>query len=589
MTRRYFEEEMRYLENAAKVFAENHPEQARRLNLDSVDDRDPYVERLFEGFAVLSGRVHERLDNEMPEYTERLLELLAPQFLKPIPALSIVQLQPKPDVVQNTAVLERGTEVRSAPVGPRNLRCRFQTTRDVRLQPLRLDDVALRYDRDNTSAVRLRFTLDRGADLEALDLSRLRLYFHAEAPTASTMHLYFTRRVTRVALSPLQGEPSTVLRGQEWVAPVGMASDQRLLPTPEGVFSGFRLLQEYLCYRRNFWFVDIRGVDRMDATDADGLEVDVGFDRPYPEERRFEREHLRLFCTPVVNLFEKEAEPIRNDAETREHRIVPSAQYPDGIRTYDVQSVTGTSPGTDERAEYSPFLALHNASPNGRSPAREERTYTVHRRPGPDGRHHAYLSLGGAPNLSPSDRPREVLSLSLRCTNGSLPREALTEGMIDRFAAEVPDLATPRNLTRPTQVLPPPRRDDDGYFWSLLSHWSLNYRSVASPEALTRLIRLYDWTDGPANRRRRAGLQRVGWEPKEMIERGGVVRGTEVTLEVNSDHFADEGDLCLFGLVMSRFLSSYSTINSFVHFIITTASSDKQYEWTPRRGTRPLL
>ena len=111
MLRRYYEEEMRYLQEAAKVFADAHPEQARYLDADSVSDRDPYVERLFEGFAFLSGRVHERLDNEMPEYTESLLQLLYPHFLKPVPALSIVELTPEPGLVQETTVLDRKSVV----------------------------------------------------------------------------------------------------------------------------------------------------------------------------------------------------------------------------------------------------------------------------------------------------------------------------------------------------------------------------------------------------------------------------------------------------------------------------------------------
>src|SRR5690606_38985717 len=60
MSRRYFEEEMRYLHEAGKAFAQAYPEQARYLNVDSVTDRDPYVERLFEGFAFLTGRIRER-------------------------------------------------------------------------------------------------------------------------------------------------------------------------------------------------------------------------------------------------------------------------------------------------------------------------------------------------------------------------------------------------------------------------------------------------------------------------------------------------------------------------------------------------
>lgn len=40
------------------------------LNLDKPGARDPYVERLFEGFAFLMGRLREKLDDDLPELTE---------------------------------------------------------------------------------------------------------------------------------------------------------------------------------------------------------------------------------------------------------------------------------------------------------------------------------------------------------------------------------------------------------------------------------------------------------------------------------------------------------------------------------------
>ena len=223
MTRRYFEEEMRYLQDAAKVFAKAHPEQARYLNVDSVSDRDPYVERLFEGFAFLSGRIHKRLDDEMPEYTESLIQLLYPHFLKPIPALTIVEFDVEPGLVQETTVLDRGLEVRSDPVGEERVPCRFTTTQDTPLHPIRLEEAALQYPGGETSSARLRFALNRGVSHEQLDLPSLRLHFHADAAVASTMHLFFTRHVSHVKVSAPGASP-VLLRGQQWVRPAGLAA-----------------------------------------------------------------------------------------------------------------------------------------------------------------------------------------------------------------------------------------------------------------------------------------------------------------------------------------------------------------------------
>ena len=584
MSRRYFEEEMRYLKEAATVFAEEHPEQAEMLNVDSVSDRDPYVERLFEGFAFLSGRVHERLDNEMPEYTESLIQLLHPHFLKPVPALSIVEFAPETGLVQETTVLERGLEVRSEPVGAEDVSCRFTTTQDVRVQPLELTEAALNDAGGGASSVRLRFEVDRGVDLPALTLSPLRLYFHADAATASTMHRFFTRHVSHVEIGTPSGTP-TAFRGQKWVQPVGLDEDQGLFPFNEGAFSSLRLLQEYLCFRRKFWFVDLFGFDRVDfGEDVEAFDIEVVFDAPYPEGRRFEAANLRLHCTPAVNLFEADAEPIHISGEVGEHRVVPRIDATESVEAYDVTSVVGVEDATGDEHEYTRFFQFQHDEDG-----RQDRFYTTSRRMGPADRPAIYLSLGDAHLRALRDVPAETLSLDLRCTNGTLPREELTEGMINRLPPDVPSVVQPRNLTQPTLRRTPPHQDEADFFWKLISHWSFNYQSVATREALLGLLQLYDWRDHEANRRRLDGIRDVDWAPKDTVEDGAVIRGGEVTIEVQEGHFADEGDLCLFGLIMSRFLSSYATINSFVHLQLITNPSEQQYEWTPSRGTRPTL
>jgi len=588
--RRYYEEEMRYLHEAAKDFADAHPEQARYLNIDSVSDRDPYVERLFEGFAFLTGRIHKQLDDEMPEYTESLLQLLYPHFLKPVPALSIVEFAIKPGLVQETKVLERGAEVRSDPVGDEGVRCRFTTTQDVHLQPIHLKDVELRYGAGGTSSMKLHFELERGVAYSSLDMGRVRLYLRADASIASTMHLFFTRHVSHLKVTTPETNSSLALRGQRWVTPGGLAEDEGALPYEPNTFSGFRLLQEYMCFRRKFWFVDVRGLDRFEASDdVDEFAVEISFDRSYPEERRFQKENIRLYCTPVVNLFETDAEPIRITGEMAEHRIIPSMRYRRGVEAYDVQNVVGMEEATGRQHQYKPFFSFDHRPKDHRTSAEQGRFYTTSRRLGPTDRPEIHLSLSDAQLKALESIPAETLSVELRCTNGSLPREMLAEGMISKLAPDMPNIAEPRNLTQPTLIQHPPNQEESDFFWKLISHWSLNYKSVATKNALIALLELYDWTSSSANQRRLDGLREVNWKPKETMDKGAVLRGAEVTIEVEEGHFADEGDLCLFGLVLSRFFSMYATINSFVHLVIVTNPSEKRYEWTPRRGARTNL
>ena len=107
----YYREEHQYLIEAGREFSRVHPGTAGFLNIDQIDDRDPYVERLFEGFSFLIGRIRQRLDNELPELTQSLLGFLWPHLLSPIPSLSILEFSAIPGRIQEPYIIKRGTEV----------------------------------------------------------------------------------------------------------------------------------------------------------------------------------------------------------------------------------------------------------------------------------------------------------------------------------------------------------------------------------------------------------------------------------------------------------------------------------------------
>src|SRR5471032_2029837 len=148
LTLRYFDAEMRYLREAGKEFARAHPDRAAMLNLDKPGARDPYVERLFEGFAFLMGRLREKLDDDLPELTEGLVSLLWPHYLRTIPSLSVVELMPEVGRMKDSEPIGRGFEVLSQPVGPQRTLCRYTTTQDLILQPLALESVRVAHEPD---------------------------------------------------------------------------------------------------------------------------------------------------------------------------------------------------------------------------------------------------------------------------------------------------------------------------------------------------------------------------------------------------------------------------------------------------------
>lgn len=592
MIQYYYQDELRYLYQAGKEFARSHPEIARYLHIDSEskDDRDPYVERLFEGFAFLTGRIRERLDDELPELAESLCTMLWPHYLRPVPSVSVLEFKPRPGLVQQTTIFPAGMEVHSIPAGDEATVCRFRTAQDVRINPLKLEDVTLSWPSDGTSTASLRFVIERGAEYGKLQLNPLRLYFHAEDSVASMMHLFFSRHVKKVVISA--GKAQCELEGPVGSRPAGLQAGDALLPYSRYAPAGFRLLHEYLSFRRKFWFVDLHGLDRM-APPAKTMEFQVQcfFDRPYPEEKKFNADNIRLFCSPVINLFRMDAEPVRMDHLQTEYRVIPDIQHPKSHEVYSVDTVVGTEEGTGQRHTYHPLFTVA-----GTETREDDRRYfNASTRIGPTGQRQTFISLGGFA-AKDGDIPVETLSPEITATNGSLPREKLQEHTITQPAPDFPNIASFDNLTQPTldlhsrgRALDAARRQEENFLWKIISHLSLNFMSIATLKAMRAILELYDWTGSEANRRRIAGLRNVTWAPREILYRSAVIRGAEVTVEVQDGHFADEGDLCLFGLILSEFFSTYATINSFVHLHIVTKPSELHYHWEPRKGYQSLV
>lgn len=259
-TLRYFEEEMRYLREAGLEFAQAHPDRAAMLNLDRVGTRDPYVERLFEGFAFLTGRVRQKLDDDLPELTESLVNMLWPHYLRMIPSLTILEILPDRNKLQSNQIVEKGLMVQSEPVSlnDRLTRCIYRTTGDTEILPIQLLNTRLDYDASGRSIIRISFSLDGQAQRNNLDLSSLRLYISAEEPVAFALRHALLHQVHSIKFSFNQhtNTDTNIYLGQ-----VGFSDDNRLWEKAHNSFDGYQLLLEYFCFKQKFFFIDLKGID----------------------------------------------------------------------------------------------------------------------------------------------------------------------------------------------------------------------------------------------------------------------------------------------------------------------------------------
>jgi len=585
---RFYRDELNFLRLQGREFAEAHPQLTRFLSDESMD---PDVERLLEGFAFMTGRLREKVEDEFPELTHSLLAMLWPNYLRPIPSATIVRFDPHLHAISERQTLPRGTRLDSRPVQD-GIACHFRTCHEMAVDPLMVNDVHARHSRE-VSELTLSLDVHSDQSPQAIGLDSLRLHLGGERYTAQTLYLWLNHYLERVTVEA-DGQARTL--PTDCLTPVGFDPADSLLPYPRNAFDGYRILQEYLCFPEAFHFMDLGGLQRvLPDHPVERITLKFLFGRTLPPDAAVDRESVQLHCTPAVNLFTHEADPIDLNGRQTEYRVRPSTRQPRCFEVFSVDSVEGWLDEGQGRLRgaprpYTPFESFEHQIERER-----ERTalyYRVRVRESlrDDGFDHAISFVRG--DESECLHRNETISLTLTCTNRELPQQ-LAVGDLCVPTSSTPSFVAFRNITRPTPTLRPSL--DGSLLWTLISNLSLNYQSLLSLDALKSVLRVYDFralVDRQAERvsqQRMAGIVDIETEPTDRLYRGLPVRGIRSKLTLDPRCFGSEGDLYLFGTVLSRFFGLYASINSFHLLDVVNQQNQEQYTWTCQAGQQPLV
>ncbi|MEW6261642.1 MAG: type VI secretion system baseplate subunit TssF [Thermodesulfobacteriota bacterium] len=576
MISRFYQQELNHLRELAVEFSKAHPALAPMLSGPS---QDPDVERLLEGTAFLTGLVRQKLEDDFPEVIHGLMRLIFPHYLRPIPSTTIVTFSPKKSL-KEALVVPAGTALDSVPV--EGVKCGFRTCYDVEVFPLSVIEARLVDQPGRRPVITLRLAVT-GVPLAAWKSSRLRLHLAGPYGEAATIWSLLIGNLDSWSVSA-PGRTAVAL-GPENLKPVGLVNEESLLPYPHQSFPGYRILQEYFILPQKFLFLDLLGLDRWQDRGPDS-EFEIAFVLkslpPLPPQVR--ADSFVLFATPAVNIFPHDADPVTLDHRQPEYRLVPSGGQPDKYQVYSVESVVGFASGTVRRRPYAPFELF--------VPSTEDTpSYYVNTRPSAVRNiQETYLSVAYPDKAAAPET--ETLSIKLWCTNAALP-ENLKLGDISQATSSSPDLCAFKNILPPTSVVQPPLGQN--LLWRFLSHLSLNLLTLATRDNLKAMLRLYIFPDSRdravilANEKRLEGIVDLSVRTVNRLVAGLALRGQEINLKLNPDHFASRGDLYLFGGVMDYFLGTYASVNCFTHLTVTDSLKGDRYEWPVRTGDRQLI
>jgi len=598
----YYNAELRFMRELAREFASANPKIAARLRMSDEAVEDPHVSRMIEAFAFLNARLRLKLDDDFPELTEALLELLYPHFLAPIPSMSIVEFAPK-GVISGIARVDRGARIMTEPVDGEM--CEFRTGYDVELWPIELTaatfgglPLAAPQNRSAPNAVgALRFTLNcthPSQSFQDLGLDRLRFYIHSEGRTSQTLYELIIGGTLSVALADSAVDDAPVILGKDAIRAVGFAEDELLLPTAHGGQLGYPLASEFFSFPEKCLFFDIIGLSAKTLLKANKtMEIFFYFDRfDQRLEQSISASDFRLFCTPIINLFEAKADPIRLEPGNFEYRIIPDSRRESTLEVYSVDKVAVSNRQGDELG-YRPFFSFGQRQIGKEPTARFWQTVrreSVYAGGGDD----VFLSIvdgGGA-----IDDEDHVASINITATNRNLPvRLPFGNGSPALKLHHETQVSQAVCLMAPTRPLRSGRGRSS--HWKLISQLSLNQvfisESGVAAELVREILSLYDGADEASSRALVDRLAAVKAVKSVARTPGGgriaFTSGTDLTLEFEDTRLSGSGSFML-GAVLERVFAGLSTINAFVRVAMKLRSEKGVWHtWQARTGTRPLI
>lgn len=592
----YYERELSFIRDMGGEFARKYPKIAGRLLLDGDKCDDPHTERLIEAFALLCGRIHKKIDDDLPEITESFFQILYPHYTSPIPSMSVVAFDPVKQAIPPTGYrIPPETTLYSRQVN--GMQCQFKTRYPVSLWPVEVVSAALRDPRKTLpnaqQALVIKIKTSTGNSISQLKWSTARFFLNGQGQHTLPMYeLLFNNAVyVEFVGQNQQGVPVELILGGDAIRPVGFSTDEAMLPTTGRSFPGYLLLTEYFCFPEKFLFFDLAGLEKLATLKLqDTLEIWIYFDRPAKVGLTVSGEMFALNAAPIVNLFPRTAEPVQITHEKTEYPVIPDIRRQEATEIFSIDRVVSSPTAKGGEREFRPYYSLsHHLAGTGK-----EGNVFWHSRRFPSGRYgddgtDMVISFAGL-DLKSASPEADILMVQTTCTNRDLPGRMRFGDPSGDFETEIaaPVIAI-RCLVKPTRTRRPSL--DGSLQWRLISHLALNYTSIVAggENALREILSMYDFDNSPATRQQISGIVALntGYATKRVGR--SFCRGVQVEITFDEEKFVGSA-LYLFAGIIERFIGLYVSVNSFSQLMVKTLQRKEIFKlWPPRNGDRVLL
>ncbi len=595
----YYEKQLQEFGQQSRAFAEKYPKIAQRLALNQEQIDDPHIERLIQAFSFIAARIDKKLADSYEVFTYSLFEVMFPQYLRHFPACTVVSFDERDKLKQLTAaqLIPAKTTLKSRSF--KGVQCEFNTSQDVRLLPIAITNLAFQtspsvhLNLNQNATLSLKFEIFNDAHSWILD-EKLPIYLDA----LSNFPLQVLDGIFRqeTAFSLRVGQSVTDIRNPFTV--MGFSEQESLLPIDQHTHHAYRLLMEYFCFPEKFHYLNFDlSVLNEHLQQQNSFEILIHLKLNLNNQALLRNysalnvANFKLFSTPAINLFEKQAEPQKILHTQLHYPLITDAHHPELYQVYAVIEMNMLREKTRQAATHLPVLPFFAMSHY--HPDQTQFFYTLHYQPVQNKMMPISYSIISK-QLQPDEVKSDFISTRLLCSNGDLAHEALSQS---NHVLHLNDSRLARRaniLKRPTLAVSFDQNSQQQ--WRIISHLSLNTLALMKGDALSHvkeLLTLYNLPQSKDNIVLIDAIKQLSFSTTHKLVNTQpfpmFVRGVKAELCIDPRVFHGHS-LYIFSQLLSHLFNLKVQINSFVDVVIKDSLNQQEiYPCVQNVGGKTLL
>ncbi|MGE8537659.1 MAG: type VI secretion system baseplate subunit TssF [Acinetobacter sp.] len=596
----YYEKQLQEFGQQSREFAQKYPKIAQRLALNREQIDDPHIERLIQAFALISARIDKKLHDSYEVFTRSIFEVMFPQYLKPFPACSVVSFgdSHKISKLKDCQLIPKQTILKSKSL--RGVQCEYRTANPVELLPIALKTLNFKTHASAHIHLHRNATFIFGFEIlnqqqRLLEQKKLPIYLDAISNFPLQVLDCIFKPETRFVIR-IQDQEIDITNPFELI---GFTEAESVLPIDQHTQHAYRLLTEYFCFPEKFNFLNLNlSFLKTLNIEITEFELKIHFQmnlndqaiiRNYSE---LNSANFKLFATPVVNLFPKQAEPQKIDHQHLEYSLISDIHHPEFFQVYAITEMNLLREKSEKNqvgSSYSvlPFFAM--------SHYQADVQFFYHLRPENDNNNSTELKYSIiSKSLKPHQISSDFVSIQLLCCNRDLPYESYNK---NQNTLSLND----HSLIRKATLL---KRPNLPYYfgqklqeqWRIISHLSLNNLSLMQGDAVSHikeLLELYNLPQSQENRLIINSIQAIQFSLTQKLHQHTpfplFVRGVKVDIQIDTEVFRG-ASLYIFVQILNHIFNLKVQMNSYVDMHVIDAKSKQElYQCVQQIGGKRLL